>query len=48
MERIFSHPVFILGRNEDHNERMVSASASKMARTRCNAKIKGMMHSQTP
>jgi hypothetical protein len=40
MERIFNRLVFILGGNEDHNGRMVGASASKMARARCNVEIR--------
>jgi hypothetical protein len=32
--------VFILGRNVDHNGRIVGANASKMARTRCNVEIR--------
>jgi hypothetical protein len=41
MEWTFSHLLFILGGNEDHNGRMVGAGASKMARARCNAEIRG-------
>ncbi len=41
MEWIFSCLVFILGGNVDHNGKMVSASASKMARIRCNVEIIG-------
>jgi hypothetical protein len=41
MEWIFSRLVFILGGNADHDGRMVGAGASKMARARCNAKIRG-------
>ncbi len=40
MEWVLSRLVFILGRNVDHNGRMVGANASKMARARCNAKIR--------
>jgi hypothetical protein len=42
MEWTFSRLVFILGGNVDHDGKIVGASASKMARTRCNAKIRGM------
>jgi len=41
MEWVFSHLVFILGGNVDHDGRMVGASASKMARARCNVEIIG-------
>ena len=41
MEWILSHLVFILTRNVDHDGRMAGASASKMARARCNVKIRG-------
>jgi len=33
--------VFILGGNADHDGKMVGVGASKMARARCNAKIRG-------
>jgi hypothetical protein len=41
MEWIFSRLVFLLGGNVDHDGRMVGASASKMARIRCNVEIIG-------
>jgi hypothetical protein len=41
MEWTFSCLVFIIGGNADHDGKMVGASASKMARARCNAKIRG-------
>ncbi len=40
MEWTFNH-LFILGGNADHDGKMVGAGASKMARARCNAKIRG-------
>jgi hypothetical protein len=41
MEWTFSHLVFVLGGNADHDERMVGVGASKMARARCNVEIRG-------
>jgi hypothetical protein len=41
MEWTFSHLLFILGGNADHNGRMFGVGASKMARARCNAEIRG-------
>jgi hypothetical protein len=41
MEWIPCYLVFVLGKNVDHDGRMVGARASKMARARCNAKIRG-------
>ncbi len=41
MEWTFSHLVFILGGNADHDGKMVGVGASKMARARCNVKISG-------
>jgi hypothetical protein len=38
MEWIPYRLVFVLGENVDDDGRMVGARASKMARTRCNAK----------
>ncbi len=41
MEWIFSCLVFILGGNANYDGKMVGASASKMARARCNEGIRG-------
>jgi hypothetical protein len=41
MEWTFSRLVFIIEGNANHDGKIVGAGASKMARTRCNAKIKG-------
>ncbi len=41
MEWTFSCLVFIVGGNADHDGKTVGTSASKMARARCNAKIRG-------
>jgi hypothetical protein len=41
MEWTFSCLVFILGGNANHDGKMVGAGASKMARAKCNVKIRG-------
>ncbi len=41
MEWIFSCLVFILRGNANYDGKMVGASASKMARARCNEGIRG-------
>jgi hypothetical protein len=41
MKWILSYLVFTLGRNVDHDGKIVGVSASKMARANCNAEIRG-------